>query len=319
MKLPNGVRMFLLRACSEALATFSNLCRRKIREENLCPICHPQEETLSHALWSCGVARDVWGQASRHIQKTTTNDPCFNVVWSQMRERLFQPEMEEAGMIKRLLWTRRNDFVHGKAFRHPNSIIQKTEGDLRCFKKAQTKTYVGITRGSTPCEKWKKPSEGKYKLNWDAAIDVSRDLVGIGGIIRDCNGEVLATLRAKRKMILSPFAAEAYALMVAMLFSNEAGILKLMLKGDSLQVVQKLQKLVEDWSIGGLIVEDTRKVLKSFISWSVCHTKRDANMIAHKLAKDALLSDYDLYDLEEIPNCIKQLVAVEAFVTLFKQ
>ena len=225
MKLPSGVRMFLWRACSEALPTYSNLYRRKIREDRVCPICHVQEETSSHALWDCESARDAWGHSSRHIQKLTISEPCFKEVWSQMRKRLSQIDMEEAGMIARLLWTRRNDFVHGKALRHPNSIIQKVATDLICFKETQDKSSVGTYRGSRPCVKWKKPLEGKYKLNWDATMDVSRGLVGMGGIIRDCNGEVIATLRAKRKLTLSPFEAEAHALMVAVLFSKEARIL----------------------------------------------------------------------------------------------
>ncbi|XP_042958120.1 uncharacterized protein LOC122293670 [Carya illinoinensis] len=242
----------------------------------------------------------------------TISEPCFKGVWSQIRKRLSQADMEEAGMIARLLWTRRNDFVDGKELRHPNSIIQKAAADLMCFRETQNKTSVETNRGSRPHVKWKRPPEGKYKLNWDAAMDVSRGLVGMGAIIRDYNREVLATLRARRKLTLSPFNAEAHALMLAVLFSKEAGFLDLMLEADSLHVVEKLEKPVEDWSIGGLIVKDTRNVLKSFVSWSVCHTKRDANMVAHKLAKDALLSDYDQYDLEEIPICIKQLVATEA-------
>ncbi|XP_042944732.1 uncharacterized protein LOC122278619 [Carya illinoinensis] len=206
-----------------------------------------------------------------------------------MTERLHKHELDEAGMIARQIWTKRNEFIHDKGFRHPNSVIYKAISDLRLFKRAVT-----ITESA----KWRKPIEGKYKLNWDASINDSRGLIGIGTIIRDSYGRVLGTLRARRNMKLSPFAAEAYALMIAVLFSKEASFSEVHLEGDSLQVVEKLKKPAEDWSLGGLMIEDIKIVLRSFVLWTVCHTGRDANMVAHMLAKDAILSEVDHYDLK---------------------
>ncbi|XP_042981157.1 uncharacterized protein LOC122310921 [Carya illinoinensis] len=169
-----------------------------------------------------------------------------------------------------------------------------------------------MSRTASLSQAWKKPPDGTYKMNWDASLDTTRGLVGIGAIIRDSYGRVLGTFRARREITLSPYAAEVYALMMAILFCKEAGINEVTLEGDSLQVVKKLKDSREDWSPGGLIVEDTRAVLRSFAFWNVCHTKRDGNVATHLLAKDALLSEFDLYDLEEIPNCIKQVVASDA-------
>lgn len=57
-----------------------------------------------------------------------------------------------------------------------------------------------------------------YKLNWDAALNTSLGVIGIGAILKDCHGMVLGTIRSRRPLRLSPFAVEAYAMLVAILF-----------------------------------------------------------------------------------------------------
>jgi hypothetical protein len=43
-----------------------------------------------------------------------------------------------------------------------------------------------------------------------------------------------------------------------------------------------------NWSIYGQIVEDAKGVLRSFLNWQVCHTKREGNSEAHGLAKEGV-------------------------------
>lgn len=66
-----------------------------------------------------------------------------------------------------------------------------------------------------------------------------------------------------------------------------------------MQVVERMQKVQKDWSQAGLIIEYTKEVLKSFASWRFYYARPNSNLAAHLLAKDALSSDIDLYDLEE--------------------
>ena len=52
MNIFNVVKVFLRQAFHNALATKSNLYRRKITEDPLCPICGAEAETTGHTLWS---------------------------------------------------------------------------------------------------------------------------------------------------------------------------------------------------------------------------------------------------------------------------
>ncbi|XP_042978388.1 uncharacterized protein LOC122309093 [Carya illinoinensis] len=264
-------------------------------EDSSCPICGLAEETLGHVLWNCSAAQDVWSQTSKPIQKLSLEAKSLKEIWQQIMGKLLKTMMEEVGSIMRLIWTRRNEVVHGKEFRHPNSIIHKAQDDLKCFKTARQNNSNGQgSMFSGRNQRWTTPPEGIYKLNWDAAINQSLGLMGIGPILRNYNGQVLGTIRARRNINLSPFIAEAYAMMMDVLFYKEASFHSVIFEGDSLQVVERMQKTVIDWSQGGFIIKDTKQVLQEFVSWSFCHTKRDSNMAAHMLAKDALPIECDL-------------------------
>ncbi|KAF5465302.1 hypothetical protein F2P56_015322 [Juglans regia] len=295
LQVPNAVRMFLWRACNEAIPTFANLKQRKLRECNLCPICQLEEETTGHVLWGCSAAQDVWGQVSIKVMKMAMQHDLFREVWDQLSEKLPKAELQVAGSITRLLWHRRNEVVHGKELRHPNSILHKAYEDTRLFKVAKNQVNpLGVNLCPEDKLSWKKPPDGKYKINWDAAINVSLGVLGIGAIIRDSQGMVLGTIRARRFISVSPFKAEAYAMLMAIIFCKDTGFTNIVLEGDSLQVVKQMQKPVKDWSQGGLIIEDAKAILKSLPGWSIGHIRREANMAAHVLAKDALNSVEDL-------------------------
>lgn len=60
--------------------------------------------------------------------------------------------------------------------------------------------------------KWEKPKEGFVKINWDVAVNVQLDKIGVGVVIRDHEGEVLACLSASVDLIRKPVVIEALAL-----------------------------------------------------------------------------------------------------------
>jgi hypothetical protein len=61
------------------------------------------------------------------------------------------------------------------------------------------------------------------------------------------------------------------------------------LEGDALAVVQALCRPDDDASRYGIIIEDARRILKTFQVGDVRHVRRDGNKVAHNLAKVAVL------------------------------
>lgn len=53
-------------------------------------------------------------------------------------------------------------------------------------------------------------------------------------IIRNCDGQVMGTVKATKNLITNPFNEETYALMVAVYLCKEMGFQTIMLEGDAL-------------------------------------------------------------------------------------
>jgi ribonuclease HI len=91
-----------------------------------------------------------------------------------------------------------------------------------------------------PLPLWTKPHLGVWKINWDAAISKEMDRMGVGVVIRDAAGLVMA---ARTKVILyitDPTAAEALAVWEAVVLAREVGASQILLEGDSSVIVSVL-------------------------------------------------------------------------------
>lgn len=60
LNIPNKIKHFLRRACSDSLPTKGNLFRRKITTNATCDCCRDQAEDTIHALWDCYVVTEIW-------------------------------------------------------------------------------------------------------------------------------------------------------------------------------------------------------------------------------------------------------------------
>jgi hypothetical protein len=83
------------------------------------------------------------------------------------------------------------------------------------------------------------------------------------------------------------------------------------LEGDSLQVVNTLKAEGLNWSIYGQIVEDSKGVLQTFLSWQVYQTEREGNSGAHGLAKEAVHHVINRVCIDSIPGSIRDIVLSE--------
>lgn len=75
-------------------------------------------------------------------------------------------------------------------------------------------------------------------------------------------------------------------------------------EGDALQVVNLMQMKAQDWSEGGMLIQDALHFITFFAIWSIQHVKRECSNVAHCLVKADLLCDIDVIDLETTPHCI---------------
>ena len=75
-----------------------------------------------------------------------------------------------------------------------------------------------------PKPKWIAPPPNTYKINYDGAVSDEENKAGVGVVIRDCNGEVIASLIQQLDQAFQPVEVEAIAACRAAEFGSELGV-----------------------------------------------------------------------------------------------
>ena len=70
---------------------------------------------------------------------------------------------------------------------------------------------------------WQPPPQNMYKLNFDAAVFMEQQRSGVGAIIRNAQGEVIAGMSAKGPYVRDSKETKALACRQAVVFAMEAG------------------------------------------------------------------------------------------------
>ncbi|KAK7843426.1 hypothetical protein CFP56_012615 [Quercus suber] len=105
---------------------------------------------------------------------------------------------------------------------------------------------------------------------------------------------------------------EALALRWAIRFATETSFDCVIIESDSLSVVKAIQDTVESICHIGHIIDDVRHLAKAMKSCEFHHKKREANQVAHTLARNAIHVDTMLAWLEEIPPCVSDVIRLDA-------
>ncbi|XP_042972892.1 uncharacterized protein LOC122304693 [Carya illinoinensis] len=232
-------------------------------------------------------------------------------LWSDWFLKLSREQLEVMAVVMRRIWLRRNGMVFDNKLVGPNEVFNQAVQCLTDFQLAQVKQTSKID-SSVPINNkaihWKPPMGDILKVNWDAAWKTKEDRSGIGVVIRDSSGEVLASLCCPRTKVQDAMVAEIYALWRAMKLCAELNFRKVQFEGDALAVVNAVNSPEECWERHGQVVEDLKDVLRKRRGWSVMHVNRCCNNVAHSLAKVALSMQEERVWMEDYPSEILKCV-----------
>ena len=167
------------------------------------------------------------------------------------------------------------------------------------------------TRLQPQTHRWTPPGQGIYKANYDGAYFAEEEAVGIGVVVRNDLGQVMASLAEKLAMPPTVEILEALAARRAMVFMEELGLRRALFEGDSETVVKALSKGCPDRSCIGHIIKDCMSLMGCFQTCSFSHVRRQSNGVAHALARRARLSSSLSVWMESVPPDISYLVHVD--------
>ncbi|KAF5462881.1 hypothetical protein F2P56_018850 [Juglans regia] len=91
-----------------------------------------------------------------------------------------------------------------------------------------------------------------------AAIDKGNSKLGIGVVIRDSEGSIIASLCSSTPLNPDPLLWEAVVAHRATSLCVEFGLHQIILEGDSLAVVKAVQHKEDSWSSTGMVIRDIK-------------------------------------------------------------
>jgi ribonuclease HI len=163
---------------------------------------------------------------------------------------------------------------------------------------------------------WQKTPVGCFKCNMDAGFHNGANKTSAGWILRNYIGNFVLAGTAWYQGKWSIIEGEAMALLEAMRTMEQNGITHVIFESDSKNVVEAIHSLRMGISEFSSIICNIRNVLALNPNFVVKFIKRQTNMVAHKLARAAIVWA-SRYVVDVLPLCITSLVNYEMIKFLF--
>ncbi|KAF5451602.1 hypothetical protein F2P56_026695 [Juglans regia] len=183
------------------------------------------------------------------------------------------------------LWYRRNQFLYEKVVHPCSTVINNALSMQSAYKQVQV--LDGVSKQVNTVLSWSPPPPGFLKLNVDGAIFPDHHKAGIGIILRDEKGDVIAACSKLEGDVASPEFIEATTLLRGLQFCAQWGVPKLVLETDCLILVNALQSQTTFLTDFAFLLNDISRMMRGFQEVQILHVNRLGNIAAHQLARNA--------------------------------
>ena len=174
-------------------------------------------------LWACPIVTQIWDSALDFSELRNSAPMSFSDLARKVVQSASDLLLEKFAVTCWLLWHKRN---HDR-LNLPSEDYSQTWSRAQAF----LHEYLSVTtkekaeKPKSPQVRWKLPLTNYYKVNFDGAIFKESNAGGIGVVIWDNAGMVIATLSQKVHGIHTMDMIEALAAKRAIIFAKEVGLL----------------------------------------------------------------------------------------------
>ncbi|XP_062020959.1 uncharacterized protein LOC133737422 [Rosa rugosa] len=255
--IPNKAKIHMWRVCLDILPYVGNLAtRRVILDSQVC--YNPQIEHGDVLSWL--------NRCAQSLSLTQFGELLFLLwgVWKERNDRVWNQKRREAGDVCLGLISRLQEFRF-----HNSKPSRSRSASLRAVR-------------------WVAPPAGFLKINVDGAFHHQTRAGGLGFVIRNEWGTLLAGGACPLQGLISPEHAEVLACQHALEFARNYGFAPAILETDAMEVQRQLMACSSTNTFAlGRIYEDVGVLLDFQPGMQVCYVGRSGNMVAHQLATRA--------------------------------
>ena len=139
-------------------------------------------------------------------------------------------------------------------------------------------------------------------MNFEAAIFSELDRTGVGAIVQNEQGQVMAAMTASGSKVSSSEEAELLACRRSIEFVVDVGFTKLIIEGDYVNVMQAISSSWINSLLLGYVVDDIHHLVHCLEWTRLSITRRGGTKVAHVLAQHSRNTlDNDVYWMEDSP------------------
>ncbi|KAK1568237.1 hypothetical protein Q3G72_022047 [Acer saccharum] len=306
LNIPPKVRVFMWRACLNALPSLTNLWSRKVVEERSCVRCLSAIESSEHALFWCPESRKVWGR---------TRFDCFfdslpplsvldtvSLFWSSHSI----DDLNLFCMVVWAVWDHRNLFSLYRKDLIIEQVVSKAEVLLEEYQHSiSVITPVGgPSARPPPCGDWIPPRPGCLKLNSAAISHKFNGCSALGAVIRDDKGTIIAACARKIFGVFSKESGVLLALRDGLLLAQFLGVPVWVAEIDFSPVCSLLHSPDSYFGDASFLIQDVIHLM-SAVGVSSCQSiSKEGNFLACNLGISAFKSSTEILLLDNSFCCM---------------
>nr|XP_023890194.1 uncharacterized protein LOC112002269 [Quercus suber] len=151
-----------------------------------------------------------------------------------------------------------------------------------------------------PQVRWTPPPLTSFKINFDGAVFCEIDEAGLGVVVRDHQGRVMASISEKIKLPSSSDEVEALVAIRAISFALELHLPSIIVKGDSELIISALRSEEESFTSFGHLISSVKQNFEVFSYISFSLTRRSGNSLAHNLVQSRLMDALTVW-MKDVP------------------
>jgi ribonuclease HI len=312
IRAPPKAKHLLWRICRECLPTRVRLQEKHVPCQLSCPICEHHDEDEWHAILTC--SSSVQARHTAGLDSFLSNRMQHA---SSIRELILDvcvnESADDAGrfaMLAWVLWQNRNNKLWNAAQDTGRNLGFKTRYLWDEWNDVQQVTHRSRNSEQQQHHSWEKPPHGWFKCNIDAGFYKDANKTTTGWCLRDHMGRFIGAGTTWLNGNYSIIEGEAIALLEAMRALEQRRISNVIFKTDAKSVDDAIQYFRGGNSEFSLLVSNISNYLSNGQNFVVKFIKRQANMVAHSLAR-AAISWASRCTFETIPTCISSILVNE--------